>query len=104
MITIKEDIIVSYLERLDRSLVMFGSSNCGACNNLKPQLEKIEPKYNSIPFLFLDGDKHTNSADLFNVDYYPTMIIFEGEIPITRITTSDKNKIINLLEKYLKEK
>jgi thiol-disulfide isomerase/thioredoxin len=96
MLTVKSDLIVSYLQRIDKTLLMVGSETCPACIKLKPQLHDIQDQYPDITFVFMDGNKHEESSDYLDITHFPTLIYFEGEIEKKRMMGSDIKKIIKL--------
>lgn len=96
MLTIKSDLILSYLQRIDKTLLMVGSEGCIACKKLKPQIHDIQDKYPDITFVYMEGNKYTESSDYLDITHFPTLIYFEGVIEKNRMIGSDINKIIKL--------
>ena len=96
MITIKSDLINTYLERIDKATVIFASENCATCQKLKPNIPELEDKYPDITFMYLNGDKFIESADLYDITHYPTVIYFDSGVEVKRVITGDIKKIEKL--------
>ena len=96
MIELKSDLIQEYIKTNNNIIVMFGSSNCEYCNKLKPQLNQLSNQHPDKLIIFVDGDKFENSADLYNIEYYPTIVHIVNQIPINRFVTKDFKKISQL--------
>jgi thiol-disulfide isomerase/thioredoxin len=91
MIHVKSGLLLDYLSSSAwKTVVVFGSPTCPACKKtidiVVPLLEQAHP---DIEFYFLDGDKFPNPADLFIIEYYPTLVYFEGGEEKKRIQSSN---------------
>ena len=93
MIELKSDLINQYLKINNNILAVFGSSQCKHCIDLKPQLYKLSSEYPEREIIFIDCDKFPISADLYDIDKYPTIIHFKYQLPIHTETTSNINRI-----------
>lgn len=93
MIELKSDLINEYLKMNNNIIVVFGSNNCKYCNKLKPELNKLSQQYPEREIIYVDGDRFPNSADLYNVEEYPTIIHFVNQLPQFFIVTNNINKI-----------
>jgi thiol-disulfide isomerase/thioredoxin len=100
MITIKSLPIQNYTKQLDKAIIIFGTPTCSACKKITtiivPLLEKV---YTDITFLFLDGDRFTDTADYYDIEYYPTLIYFEQGIEKKRIQSTSIKEIEKTLFK-----
>jgi len=93
IIELKSDLINNYLQVNDKILVVFGSSYCKHCMSLKPELEKLAKEYPEREIILVDCDKFPLSADLYNVESYPTVIYFKDQLPVQTKITNNINKI-----------
>ena len=96
MITVKSDLINSYLERIDKAVVVFSSETCPTCQKLKTSIPILEDRYPDITFIYLDGNKFNNSADLYDIIHFPTVIYFDSGVEVKRVITGDIKKIEKL--------
>ena len=97
IIEMKSDLINQYLQINDSILVVFGSSNCKHCIELKPELSQLTKEFPGLDIIFVDCDKFPLSADLYNVEYYPTVIYFKNQQPFRIKVTNNINKIRKML-------
>jgi thiol-disulfide isomerase/thioredoxin len=91
MINIKSGLLLEYLSTSAwKTVVIFGSPTCPSCKKtidiVVPLLEQAHP---DIEFYFLDGNKFPVPTDLFKIEYYPTLVYFEGEEEKKRIQSSN---------------
>jgi thioredoxin 1 len=96
MIHIKSLPLQNYTRQLEKAVIIFGTPTCKACKAVTdivvPLLEKV---YADVGFLFLDGDKFSDIADYYNIDYYPTLIYFEQGIEKNRLVSTSIKEIEN---------
>ena len=59
---------------------------CGPCRSLIPRLESLDSRYDNIDFVKLNVDENRDFAMAFGIRSVPTVIIFDGDKEITRIT------------------
>ena len=93
IIELKSDLINQYLQINDEILAIFGSSYCKHCMALKPELEQLAKEFPEREIIFIDCDKFPLSADLYNIESYPTVIYFKNQHPIKTKITNNINKI-----------
>jgi thiol-disulfide isomerase/thioredoxin len=93
MIILKSDLINNYLKINNDIIVVFGSNNCKYCNELKPKLYELSQQHPEKEIIYVDGDKFPNSADLYDVEEYPTVIHFINQSAKERFITNNINKI-----------
>ena len=94
MITVKSSPLKNYTRQFDKSVVVFGSLTCSACKKateiIVPLLEQV---HTDVEFMFLDGDKFEGTADYYNIEYYPTMVLFENGVEKKRIQSTNIKEI-----------
>lgn len=93
MIELKSDLINQYLKINNNILAVFGSNQCKHCMSLKPLLYQLSQENPEKEILYIDCDKFPISADLYSIEYYPTIIHFKYQFPIHTEVTSDINII-----------
>ena len=93
MIEMKSDLINQYLKINNNILAIFGSNQCKHCINLKPLLYQLSSEHPEKEILFIDCDKFPISADLYNIESYPTIIHFKHQSPVHIELTSNINRI-----------
>lgn len=59
---------------------------CGPCRSLIPRLESLDGQYNDVEFVKINVDENRDFAVAQGIRSVPTVIIFNGEQEITRIT------------------
>lgn len=96
MIELKSDLLNQYLKINNDILAVFGSSKCKHCVDLKPLLYQLSQEHPEKEIIFIDCEKYPISADLYDIDSYPTVIHFEQQIPTNKLVTSNFNKIKSL--------
>ena len=100
MITIKSFPLQNYTRQVDKAVVIFGSYTCSACRTVTevvvPLLEQV---HTDVEFMFLDGDKFEGTADYYNIEYYPTLVYFEGGEEKKRIQSTHIKEIEKTLFK-----
>jgi len=94
MIIIKSSPLKNYTKQFDKTVVVFGSPTCPACKKVTgivvPLLEQV---HTDVEFMFLDGDKFEGTADYYNIEYYPTMVLFENGVEKKRIQSTNIKEI-----------
>jgi thiol-disulfide isomerase/thioredoxin len=100
MITIKSFPLQNYTKQFDKAVVIFGSPTCSACRTVTevviPLLEQV---HTDVEFMFLDGNKFEGTADYYNIQYYPTLVYFEGGEEKKRIQSNNIKEIEKTLFK-----
>lgn len=59
---------------------------CGPCRSLIPRLEKLDGQYENIEFVKVNVDEEGQYAQGLGIRSVPTVIIFNGETEVSRIT------------------
>jgi len=59
---------------------------CGPCRSLIPRLENLDNQYDDIEFVKVNVDENRDFAVAFGIRSVPTVIIFNGEKEISRLT------------------
>ena len=94
MITIKSTPLKNYTRQFDKSVVVFGSPTCPACKKVieivVPLLEQV---HTDVEFMFMNGDEFAGTADYYNIEYYPTMVLFENGVEKKRIQSTNIKEI-----------
>ena len=94
MIIIKSSPLKNYTKQFDKTVVVFGSPTCPACKKVTgivvPLLEQV---HTDVEFMFLDGDKFEGTADYYNIEYYPTMVLFVNGVEKKRIQSTNIKEI-----------
>lgn len=92
--TIKQDKLV---------VVDFWAIWCGPCRMVEPILEELDAEFgDTIDFCKLNVDGYPSIASNNNVRNIPTMLFFKnGEIVDKMVGANPKNKIQEILNKYL---
>jgi thiol-disulfide isomerase/thioredoxin len=101
MINIKSGLLLGYLTNSAwKTVVMFGAPTCSACKKTTDiVVPLLEQAHTDVEFYFLDGDKFPKIADLFEIEYYPTFIYFEGGEKKRKIQSSNILEIESALFK-----
>lgn len=69
----------------------FYSPSCFTCKNITPQLSIIKN-----PIYPIEGDKFEEISNLFNIEYYPSLVKIENKTPTIY---SGSKSIKNLIKK-----
>ena len=101
MINIKSGLLLEYLKNSAwKTVVMFGAPTCSACKKTTDiVVPLIEQVHTDTEFYFLDGDRFPKIADMFEIEYYPTFVYFEGGEEKKRIQSSNIKEIDSTLFK-----
>ena len=59
---------------------------CGPCRSLIPRLEKLGGQYENVEFVKVNVDQEGHYAQGLGIRSVPTVIIFDGETEVSRIT------------------
>ena len=59
---------------------------CGPCRSLIPRLEQLDGQYSDIEFIKVNVDENREFAMAHGIRSVPTVIVFNGEQEITKIT------------------
>ncbi len=84
-------------------LVDFWAEWCGPCKVIAPVLEEIaQAKAGSLRIAKLNVDNNPRTAQRFQVMSIPTLLLFKGGEPISRMVgAKPKSKILAELEPYI---
>jgi len=73
---------------------------CGPCKSLIPRLENIDSKYDNVTFVKMNVDENQSFAGSLGIRSIPTVIIFDGETEITRMSGAQPdNSYTDILDK-----
>lgn len=59
---------------------------CGPCKTLIPRLENMDEKYENVEFVKVNVDEDRTYAQGLGIRSVPTVIIFDGEQEVGRLT------------------
>ncbi|CAJ1976841.1 unnamed protein product [Sphenostylis stenocarpa] len=103
VLILDESNIDSAIATFDHILVDFYAPWCGHCKRLAPELDAAAPVLAALnkPIIIakVDADKHTRLAKKYDVDAYPTILLFNHGIP----TEYRGPRKADLLVRYLKK-
>jgi thiol-disulfide isomerase/thioredoxin len=104
MITIKSGLVLEYLRNSAwKTVIMFGTPTCTACKKATDiVVPLLELAHTDVEFYFLDGDKFPTPADLYDIEYYPTFVYFEGGEEKRKIQSTNIKEIESALFKQTK--
>lgn len=82
-------------------LVDFWATWCGPCHQIAPHVEQIAKDYaGKIKVVKLDVDNNRVISGRYNIQSIPTMIVFEGGQPASRITGADPAGLRQMVKRY----
>lgn len=81
------------LESSEKLILLFGSPKCHNCLKLLDQIHQNSSKYE---ILYIDGDKFSEYADIYNVEYYPTIVLLNNTQVVATLITSSINELNKL--------
>ncbi|KAK7391158.1 hypothetical protein VNO78_19569 [Psophocarpus tetragonolobus] len=103
VLVLDESNIDSAIASFDHILVDFYAPWCGHCKRLSPELDAAAPVLATLkePIIIakVDADKHTGLAKKYDVDAYPTILLFNHGVP----TEYRGPRKADLLVRYLKK-
>lgn len=59
---------------------------CGPCKTLIPRLENIDGRYDNVEFVKVNVDEESSYAQGLGIRSVPTVIIFDGDQEVNRLT------------------
>ena len=84
----------------DGKVVVINSWNksCGSCAQQTKVLNEAEKEFKDILFLSYEQTANTDIAELLNIDFWTTIVIYKNNIEVSRsIGQTDKSEIFPLL-------
>lgn len=101
MIThLKSATLPEILKIYSNNILIFGSNNCSHCSKLLSKLSTLSEKSNQVPIIFIDGDKFSEYSDIYDVEYYPTIIFIKNSQIVTKTITSNIKIVQELCLQY----
>ena len=78
--------ILSLQKEGKKVLVDLWAPWCGPCKSLIPRLENMDEKYENVEFVKVNVDEDRSYAQGLGIRSVPTVIIFDGDIEVGRLT------------------
>lgn len=78
--------ILSLQKEGKKVLVDLWAPWCGPCKSLIPRLENMDEKYENVEFVKVNVDEDRSYAQGLGIRSVPTVIIFDGEQEVGRLT------------------
>jgi thioredoxin len=78
--------ILSLQKEGKKVLVDLWAPWCGPCKSLIPRLENMDEKYENVEFVKVNVDEDRSYAQGVGIRSVPTVIIFDGDIEVGRLT------------------
>ena len=76
------------------------NKSCGTCAKQKPILEKAKKDFENIIFMNFEQTKNKETADLLNIDYWTTIVVYKDNKELAReIGLYNEKDIYNLIKK-----
>lgn len=100
MIVLSGDNLKEILLSSEKSIVLFGSSQCGFCRKALPIFDRISNEFYNIKFIGVDLELNPKSRELIQINRIPTLgIFFKNELISSVEGASEDNirKMVNLL-------
>jgi thiol-disulfide isomerase/thioredoxin len=73
---------------------------CGTCSKQTKILNKAEKEFNDIIFLSYEQSKNKNIAQLLDIKFWTTIVVYKGDNEIARIVgQTDKETIYSAIQK-----
>jgi len=92
-IELKKDNLMYFLDKNDKTLVMFGANWCNNCKQLKPKFYKKALEQNEVPFIYVDCDEFPNSRSLGLIKNIPKLVGYKGYKIISELEGSNPENI-----------
>ena len=78
---------------------------CSTCKKQIKILDQAETKFNNVIFLSYEQTENKDIADKLSIDYWTTIVIYNGEDEIYRsMGVTEKNQLYLAIDKILKNK
>ncbi|KAL1369795.1 hypothetical protein HN51_000151 [Arachis hypogaea] len=94
----------SAISSFDHILVDFYAPWCGHCKRLSPELDAAAPVLATLkdPIVIakVDADKHTGLAKKYDVDAYPTIMLFNHGVPVEYRGPRKAELLVRYLKKF----
>ena len=76
------------------------NKSCGTCAKQKPILEKAKKDFENIIFMNFEQTKNKDIAELLNIDYWTTIVVYKDNKELAReIGLYNEKDIYNLIKK-----
>ena len=76
------------------------NKSCGTCAKQKPILEKAKKDFGNIIFMNFEQTKNKDIAELLNIDYWTTIVVYKDNKELAReIGLYNEKDIYNLIKK-----
>ena len=74
--------------------------SCGTCAQQTKVLNEAEKEFKDILFLSYEQTANTDIAELLNIDFWTTIVIYKNNIEVSRsIGQTDKSEIYSFIKK-----
>ena len=64
-------------EKISLFYLFAGTNECGYCTQLKQDM-LAHQEFDDTNVIFVDVDKHTEFSDEMNIEYIPTLFVYQG--------------------------
>ena len=95
----------NFKEKISKGVVLvdFFATWCGPCRMMAPVLDSVKKELgDAIEIYKVDVDESENLARQYGIMSIPTLFVFvNGEEKEHSVGLLDKNRVVNLLKKYL---
>lgn len=82
-------------------LVDFWADWCGPCHQIAPHIDQIAKEYaGKVKVVKLNVDQNRVISGRYNIRSIPTMIVFEGGQPASRVTGADPTTLRQTVKRY----
>jgi thiol-disulfide isomerase/thioredoxin len=76
------------------------NKSCSTCAQQIKVLNEAEKEFKDILFLSYEQTANTDVAELLNIDFWTTIVVYKNNIEVSRsIGQTDKSKIYSLIKK-----